>query len=70
MDEETKVLDRSKLMGLDKVAGVLDISVREVYRLIAMGELPKPVKIGRLSKLPFSDVLGYIEKLKLARVGL
>lgn len=68
MDDEAKSVDQSKLMGLGKVAEVLDVSEREVYRLIASGELPKPVKIGRLSKLLFSDVLSYIEKLKSARV--
>jgi excisionase family DNA binding protein len=56
-----------KLVGLDNVAERLDISEREVYRLIAAGELPKPVKIGRLSKLPVSDVVAYIERLKIAR---
>ncbi len=55
------------LLGLNRVAQMLDISEREVYRLIAAGELPKPVKIGRLSKLPVSDVVAYIERLKIAR---
>ncbi len=60
-------VELEKLVGFDKVAEMLDISEREVYRLIAAGELPKPVKIGRLSKLPVSDVAAYIERLKMAR---
>lgn len=68
MSSETDTsIDLNRLVGLDKVAEMLDISEREVYRLIAAGELPKPVKIGRLSKLPLSDVLDYIERLKSAR---
>ena len=55
------------LLGLSRVAQMLDISEREVYRLIAAGLLPKPLKIGRLSKLPLGDVLAYIERLKSAR---
>jgi len=66
--EMNAVVDAKQLLGLDKVAEILDISLREVYRLIACGELPKPVKIGRLSKLPSSDVLDYIERLKSARI--
>ena len=61
-------IDLSRLVGLTQVAEMLDISIREVHRLIAAGELPKPVKIGRLSKLLLSDVLAYIEKLKSVRM--
>lgn len=60
-------MDIERLISLDKVAELLDISEREVYRLIAAGELPRPVKIGRLSKLPLGEVLAYIEKLKSMR---
>jgi len=67
MDDEIRDFDRNKLIGLDKVADILDISEREVYRLIASGELPRPVKIRRLSKLPLSDVFDYIQRLKSAR---
>jgi predicted DNA-binding transcriptional regulator AlpA len=57
-----------RLVGLDKVAMMLDISLREVQRRIAAKELPQPVKIGRLSKLPVEEVLNYVERLKRNRV--
>ena len=60
-------LENQKLIGLNVVAEMLDISEREVYRLIAAGELPRPVKIGRLSKWVVSDILAYIEMLKSNR---
>jgi excisionase family DNA binding protein len=60
-------MDTERLINLEKVAEMLDISEREVYRLIAAGELPRPVKIGRLSKLPIGEVLAYIERLKSVR---
>jgi predicted DNA-binding transcriptional regulator AlpA len=65
--EKIAVGDSVCLVSLKRVAGMLDISEREVYRLIESGELPKPVKIGRLSKMPVGEVVGYIERLKVAR---
>ncbi|MGB8369475.1 MAG: helix-turn-helix transcriptional regulator [Limisphaerales bacterium] len=62
-------VDAKQLLGLDKVALLLDISKRKVQRLIAAHELPKPIKIGRLSKLTAGDVDAYIEKLKQQRNG-
>ena len=61
------VVDAKQLLGLDKVAKLLDVSKRKVQRLIAAKELPAPLKIGRLSKLSFGDVAAYIEKLKNRR---
>ncbi len=60
-------LDHKLLVGLDVAAEMMDISRRELDRKIAGGEFPKPVKIGRLSKVPVDDVVGYVEKLKSAR---
>ena len=49
-------LDVKQLLGLDLVAKYLDVSKRAVQRLITAHELPKPIKIGRLSKLTVGDV--------------
>ena len=62
---ETLVIDQ--LLGLDKVAILLDVSKREVQRLIASHQLPQPLKIGRLSKLPALEVYAFIERLKQSR---
>ena len=70
MAEQANIsLDLKRLVGLDKVAAMLDISLREVQRRIAAKDLPQPVKIGRLSKLPLEEVLSYIERLKSQRNG-
>ena len=70
MAEQASIsLDLKRLVGLDKVAAMLDISLREVQRRIAAKDLPQPVKIGRLSKLPLEEVLNYIERLKNKRDG-
>jgi excisionase family DNA binding protein len=68
-EELNTVVNLKQLLGLDKVAKLLDVSKREVQRLIAAHELPKPIKIGRLSKLTAGEVEAYIEKLKQQRNG-
>ena len=67
--EINTVVDLKQLLGLDKVANFLDVSKRQVQRLIAAHELPQPIKIGRLSKLTAGEVEAYIEKLKQRRNG-
>jgi predicted DNA-binding transcriptional regulator AlpA len=68
MGEQLSVtLDLKRLIGLGKAAEILDISLRELQRRIAAGEFPRPVKIGRLSKVLVEDVLSYIETLRSAR---
>lgn len=69
MGEKKVNAEIDKLLRLDAVGALLGISRREVYRLISRGHLPYPVKIGRSSKLPESEVSAYIEKLKQARRG-
>lgn len=55
------------LLSLPKAARRLDISVRALYRLMARGELPPPVKVGGASKLYESDLGNYLAKLKQRR---
>ncbi|MBA2431439.1 MAG: helix-turn-helix domain-containing protein [Chthoniobacterales bacterium] len=43
------------------------VSIRTVRRLIASGELPKPVYIGRIPKLSFQELASVIERLKQQR---
>jgi predicted DNA-binding transcriptional regulator AlpA len=57
-------LDR--LMPLTDVAKVIGRSVREVWREISRGKLPKPVP-GRPARLFESDVKKYLECLRAAR---
>jgi predicted DNA-binding transcriptional regulator AlpA len=57
-------LDR--LMPLIDVAKVIGISVREVWREISRGKLPKPVP-GRPARLFESDVKIYLERKRAER---
>mgnify|MGYP001361136324 CR=1 FL=1 len=52
------------LLTLDKVAELLSVTKRTVYRLIAKGEFAKPHKVGHSVRFFVSDVTAYFEKLK------
>jgi excisionase family DNA binding protein len=65
MNNEITTEDR--LMSIPAAAACLDISVRQLWRIIASGEIPHPIKVGRLSKLFASDLDAYMEKLKEQR---
>lgn len=43
------------------------VSRPTIYRMIASGEFPKPVKQGRTSSWPSSEVEAYINRVKAAR---
>jgi predicted DNA-binding transcriptional regulator AlpA len=56
------------LMTLEDVAAKLGgISTRSVRRLIARGDLPKPIKILSSPRLYYSEVLAYLERQKQNR---
>lgn len=56
-----------RLLPLAEVAVLMGVCRRTVYRLIAGGELPQPVKIGASSRLPESEVARYVEQQKAKR---
>jgi predicted DNA-binding transcriptional regulator AlpA len=65
MNNEQATTDQ--LISMPTVAEILNISVRQVWRLIREEELPKPVKLGRCSKMFVSDLQVYMQKLKQQR---
>jgi predicted DNA-binding transcriptional regulator AlpA len=63
-----KIEEQDRLMDLEEVAEMLgNISTRSVRRLIARGDLPKPVKVLSSPRLYRSDILAYFERLKAKR---
>ena len=64
----TEQTENEQLVSLPDSAAKLDVSLRSFYRLIAQGDLPPPVKVGRSSKMFQSDLSGYVQKLKAQRV--
>ena len=58
-----------RLLTLPQAAHELSISKRTLERLIAAGEFPSPVRIGRSARVPSTDLVTYLQKL-LAQRGL
>ncbi len=56
-----------QLLTIREVAGRLCLSTRAVYRLVADGALPCPVKIGAASRFYESDIRDFLEKLRKQR---
>lgn len=50
-----------------EAAPFLGISVPTFWRRVADGTIPKPIKLGALSRWPQSEILEVIEKAKAAR---
>ncbi len=60
---------QERLLTIREVASRLGASTRHVYRLIASGELPRPVKVGKASRIPESELNDYIKRIKGSRNG-
>ena len=63
IDRTNELQTGTQLVSLKGASRKLDISVRALYRLIAGGQLPRPLKVGRHSKLLASDVERYVQHL-------
>lgn len=63
----TENYSKEHLLSLDEVGKRLALSKRAVYRLIAKGSLPKPVKVGGATRLYESDLEEFLTNLKANR---
>lgn len=52
-----------RLISIREAAAVLGVCPRTMYRLIASGDAPSPVKVGRATRLVLAEVDAYIAKL-------
>lgn len=55
------------LLNARESAAILQISIPTFWRHTANGLIPKPVKLGGLSRWPQSEILDVIERAKAAR---
>ena len=53
-----------KLLPISTIASKLGISIRAVYRLVARGEFPRPVKVGGATRFYQSDLTQYLNRLR------
>jgi predicted DNA-binding transcriptional regulator AlpA len=64
-DDPMQITD--PLMSAPEGATMLDVSVPTFWRRVADGTVPKPIKIGSLSRWPRSEILGVIDAAKARR---
>lgn len=55
------------LLTAREAAPLLGISIPTFWRRVADGTVPKPLKLGALSRWPQSEILQVIERAKAAR---
>ena len=55
------------LLTLKQAAELLAISKRTLERQVAVGNFPRPLKIGRSSRVSMQDVSSYLERLQMRR---
>lgn len=65
-----QIVPSDGLLSLSEVAKILGVCVRSVRRVIARGELPQPVRIGRSVRLFRRDVEVYLQRLREHREGV
>nr|WP_111301067.1 AlpA family phage regulatory protein [Paracoccus saliphilus] len=56
-----------RLLNLHEVTHLTALSRATVYRAIANGDFPRPVKIGRVSRWPASEVSSFVAGLSAKR---
>lgn len=52
-----------------EVATILGVSRNTIWRRVADGTLPKPVRLGALSRFPHSEVMAALERIKAKRAA-
>ena len=57
-----------RLLRREEAAALPGIRVRSLYRLVAAGELPGPVRLGMCSRFSFVELQEYVEGLKRKRL--
>jgi predicted DNA-binding transcriptional regulator AlpA len=62
---QTRLID--PLLAVREGAALLQVSVPTFWRRVADGTIPKPVKLGGLSRWPQSEILAVIDTAKAAR---
>lgn len=60
----TRSSDPTRLLTFPQVAERYAMSRRTIERMIASGDFPKPVKIGRATRFLDSDIENHLQQLK------
>ena len=68
-EETGAVVEIDPLVSVDVGASLLGMSVASFWRRVADGTIPEPLKLGRLSRWPRSELVAVIENAKAARAS-
>lgn len=60
-ESKARLTDLAQLIGPGEVAELLGCSTRHVYRLVDMGKLPRPRKLGALVRWPLVEIRKWVE---------
>jgi len=60
-DSTPALADPGQLIGVDKVAELLECSARHVYRLADSGRIPRPRKVGHLVRWSVREIRKWVE---------
>lgn len=60
--------EKEQLTRVQEVAARLAVSVRELWRLVAEGVIPKPIKLGpKTTRWPETEINEFLERRKRER---
>ena len=63
----TVPLYTDRLLTLDHTAAQLAVSRRTLYRMIASGEFPRPVRIGGSRRVVHAELIEFLDRAKQRR---
>jgi len=69
MNTHTDPRERVRLLTLEQASQLLSISKRTLERLISSGDFPRPLKLGRSSRVSVDDVGAYLDRLRIRSQG-
>lgn len=62
MSQNNNQPDHNKLINAKEVAKLVGFNVDWIYKKIAKGEFPKPIKIGRSSRWLYTEIMRWINE--------
>lgn len=62
MNQNNNQTDQNKFINAKEVAKLVGFNVDWIYKKIAKGEFPKPIKIGRSSRWLYTEIMQWINE--------
>lgn len=62
MDKRNDQTNQNRFLNSKEVAEIVGFNVDWIYKKIAKGEFPKPIKIGRSSRWLYTEIMQWINE--------